>query len=248
MTPPVKFRRVNWYPDDWLSGTTELSIEEEGAYGRICNLIYSKGCPIPDNDRWLAGSCRVSTRKWRTLRQSLIDKGKITINDGIIHQERCEKELEKAAKRARKQAESGAKGGRKRAENIWKSAELHTKPLENNDPAQASAQASLKPARATTTATATATATKSKNDDYAFDGKVIRLNERDFSKWDEAFQAIPDLRASLQNRDDWLANQPESDRRSWYISTSNWLAKQNTRALAERTASLDDEYDPDFIN
>ncbi len=34
-----KFRRVNWYPDDWLSGTTELSLEEEGAYGRICMLI-----------------------------------------------------------------------------------------------------------------------------------------------------------------------------------------------------------------
>ena len=77
---------------------------------------------------------------------------------------------------------------------------------------------------------------------------VIRLNWRDFTKWSEAYQAIPDLRALLQSRDDWLASIPEDERRNWFISTSNYLAKQNTRALAERAAGVDDEYDPDFIN
>ena len=252
-----KFRRVDWYPDDWLSGTTELSLEEEGAYGRICMLIYSKGRPIPDNDRWLASSCRVSTRKWRTLRRALIDKGKITVSDGMIHQERCEKELEKAATSARKQAESGAKGGRKRAENalktsrkrdenIWEPAEPDANHLENNNQGQARLKRASSP-RARLPSPSPSPTT-SKNDDYAFDGVVIRLNWRDYTKWSEAFRAIPDLRASLQNRDDWLATRPESEQLSWFISTSNYLAKQNAGALAEQVGGQDDEYDPDFIN
>ena len=140
MKPRTTLRRADFYPDDWLAGTTELSLEEEGAYIRVCALIYSKNQPIPDNERWLAGACRVSLRKWTTLRQSLLDAGKITIEDGLIHQHRCEYELEKAAKRARKCAENGAKGGRKSAEIRG----ISPKPLETHDTVEATAQASLK--------------------------------------------------------------------------------------------------------
>ena len=234
-----KMRRFDMYPDDWLAGTSELTLEEEAAYLRICLLIYSRGGAINDNDRWLAGMCRISPRMWRKLRQILIDNRKITVSDGLIHVERCRKELEKYAKMVRKQAESGSKGGRVTAERYR---EIN----KNKPPLQASATASLKPARALPSPSPSPKISKS--DDYAFDGTVIRLKERDFTKWAEAFQAIPDLRASLQNRDDWLANQPEDDQRHWFISTSNWLANQNTRALAEQKASQDDEYDPDFIN
>ncbi len=137
-----KLRRTDFYPDDWLAGTVELTLEEEGSYIRICALIYSKGRPIPDNNRWLAGMCRISTRKWRTLRQALIDKEKITISDGLIHQQRCRKELERAAKTARNRAESGSSGGRKTAE---RRANL----LQSQKTAPANAPATLKLARAT---------------------------------------------------------------------------------------------------
>ena len=241
MTAPIKLRRTDFYSDDWLAGTVELTLEEEGAFIRICALIYSKGRPIPDDDRWLSSMFRVSTRKWQTLRQALIEKEKITISDGLIHQERCRKELEKGANIARKRAESGAKGRRKLAEQSAKA-------LTDNDTGQASGQANTH-ARATPSPSPSPSPTTSKkNGDYAFDGVVIRLNWRDFTRWAEAYQAIPDLRALLQSRDDWLASIPEDERRNWFISTSNYLAKQNTRALAERAASQDDEYDPDFIN
>ena len=128
-----KGRRVDFYPDDWLAGTLELTIEEEGAYARVCFLIYSKGGPLPDNDRWLAGMCRVSTRRWRALRHALADKGKIEIRDGRIYQARCERELEKARIRARKLAEIGSNGGRK-------SAEARAKSLKRNGTDQAKAQ------------------------------------------------------------------------------------------------------------
>ena len=236
MTTPVKLRRADFYPDDWLAGTVELTLEEEGAFIRICSLIYSKGRPIPDKDRWLASMCRVSTRRWRTLRQALVDKEKITISDGLIHQERCRKELEKGANIARKRAESGAKGGRK-------SAEQSAKALADNDTGQASGGPATH-ARATPSPSPTT----SKKEDYAFDGTVIRLNWRDYSRWADAYRAIPDIRALLQSRDDWLATRPEGEQRNWFVSTSNYLAKQNAGALAEQIGGQDDEYDPDFIN
>ncbi len=86
-----------------------------------------------------------------------------------------------------------------------------------------------------------------KNDtknDYAFSGAIVRLTWQNFSAWQEAYKAIPDLRAALQQRDDWLAKLPESDRRrkDWFVPTSNWLANQNKRARVEP------DYDPDVIH
>ena len=237
-----KMRRFDMYPDDWLTGTMDLTPEEEAVYLRICLSIYSKGCPIPDNDRWLAGSCRVSTRKWRTLRQALIDKGKITASDGLIYQERCEKEIEKAAKRARVQAESGAKGGRKRAENalktsrkrdenIWETAEQDMEPNKNNGAGRRGAQASLKPARALPSPSPSPSPTSKKN--YAFAGKVIKLTQNDLTTWRNSYSAIPDIRASLQSRDDWLATQPEEVQLKWFVSTSAVMKREHERALVE---------------
>ncbi len=134
-----KPRRADFYADDWLSGPMDLSIDEEGAYIRVCALIYSKGRSIPDNERWLAGMCRVSTRRWRKLRHGLIDKGKITVMDGWIHQQRCEFELNRMAERSQKQAENVAKRWRKSAESepkvSRKSAESEPKVNRENDEA-----------------------------------------------------------------------------------------------------------------
>ena len=224
MTPPVKLRRTDFYPDDWIAGTMELTLEEEGAYIRICALIYSKGKPILDNDRWLAGMCRVSTRKWRLLRQALINKQKITISDGVIHQERCRKELEKAMEVSRKRAESGSKGGQTTATR-------YTKPNKNKTPEPANATAGLNLARATPSPSPSPSTSKK---DYAFAGKVIKLSEKDLTTWRNSYSAIPDIRASLQSRDDWLATQPEGDQRKWFISTSVVLKREHERALADR--------------
>ncbi len=132
-----KPRRADFYADDWLSGTMDLSIDEEGAYIRVCALIYSKGRSIPDDDRWLAGMCRVSTRRWRKLRHGLIDKGKITVMDGLVRQQRCEFELKRMAERSQKQAENVAKRWRKSVESEpkvnRKNDEAGHNPLENRD-------------------------------------------------------------------------------------------------------------------
>ncbi len=92
---------------------------------------------------------------------------------------------------------------------------------------------------------------RKKDSDYAFSGAIVRLTWRDFATWLEAYKAIPDLRAALQKRDDWLATLPASDRRrkDWFLPTSNWLEKETKRHLAEQAqAQGSDAYDPDVIH
>lgn len=64
---------------------------------------------------------------------------------------------------------------------------------------------------------------------FAFHGRVVRLNDLDFRRWQKSFPAL-DLKAELQARDDWLADQPATDQGRWFNSTSSLLAKKQTAA------------------
>lgn len=105
------------YHSDALAGMLSLSLEERGAYQTVLDLIYDRGGPIADNERLLAGYMGCSIRKWRSLRQALIDQGKLVLANGLLSNSRAEKEIENDAKTRRKLAENGSKGGHKRAEN-----------------------------------------------------------------------------------------------------------------------------------
>lgn len=63
---------------------------------------------------------------------------------------------------------------------------------------------------------------------YAFEGKIIKLTQVDFEKWQKAY---PDLNlfAELLQRDDYLATQPPDEQKRWYMSTSAFFIKQNER-------------------
>ena len=74
-----------------------------------------------------------------------------------------------------------------------------------------------------------------KEQDYAVAGEVIRLRRDDFEKWQVAYPDI-DLRAVLQARDDWLKDQPEPERKRWFNSTSNFLARKQQEARAAKKA------------
>lgn len=52
---------------------------------------------------------------------------------------------------------------------------------------------------------------------YAFEGRIIRLAEADFSNWQETFHGIADLRAELANYDLWFdENATGKGRTQWY--------------------------------
>ena len=91
------------YHSDALAGFMSLTLEERGAYQTLLDLIYDRGGPILDNERLLAGYMGCSVRKWRLLREQLIEKRKIRLNDaGEITNDRAEKEFENDAKTARR--------------------------------------------------------------------------------------------------------------------------------------------------
>ncbi len=109
------------YPSNFISGTLGLTLEEKGAYSLVLDLIYDRGRPIPDDARYIAGVCGCSVRKWNAIRDRLVELGKIVVSDGLISNNRAEKEIEKAAKSSEERSESGRKGGIKSAENRSKS-------------------------------------------------------------------------------------------------------------------------------
>lgn len=148
------------YGGDFVLGTMSLSLEEKGAYSLCLDLIYDRGGPIPDDARWLAGVCGVSLRKWKGIRDRLIETGKLVEKDGHLMNARAGRELAERADEAEEHAENGAKGGRKRAENALKTArkvdenaakrgqkvdENEAVSRENNDLAQAGLKPNQKP-------------------------------------------------------------------------------------------------------
>ena len=118
------------YHSDALTGFMSLTLEERGAFQTLLDLIYDRGGPIINNDRLLAGYMGVSLRKWAALRDTLVSKCKITIEDGHITNSRAIFEIEKSLKTSRKHAENGSKGGHK-------SGETRKNANENNDSDQA---------------------------------------------------------------------------------------------------------------
>lgn len=108
----MKVRRIDFSPDEWLSGVLNLKADQRGCYITILMLIYSHGGPIVDDDRDLAHACNVTTRKWKFIRDFLLSKGKIFITeDGLIFNKRCRIELEKAINRTQKARENARNGG-----------------------------------------------------------------------------------------------------------------------------------------
>lgn len=119
---------------DALNGYMGLTLEQRGAYTTILDLLYDSdwAIGIPDRERWLAGHLNVSVRRWKGLREELIQAGKIDLVDGMISNKRYRIERENAASLSRKRSESGASGGEK-------SGETRKKASKNNAPSEANA-------------------------------------------------------------------------------------------------------------
>ena len=90
----TKMNFVYYCADDMLNGTMTLSVEEELAYRRIVDLIYSTSNQLEDNGRmsWMTKL----EDKWQSVRDKLVSKNKIQIENGFIKVERCTEEIDKA--------------------------------------------------------------------------------------------------------------------------------------------------------
>ncbi len=74
------------YHSDALTGYIILTLEERGAYTTLLDLMYDRGAPIHGNERLNAGYMGCSVRKYRSILNSLVDKGKVQmLADGRLN-------------------------------------------------------------------------------------------------------------------------------------------------------------------
>lgn len=94
------------YPRDFIEGTIGMPFELKVTYSFVLDLIYMQGGNLPDDGRYIAGLLGVSLRKWASLREGLIEAGKIAVSGEFLTNYRAVSELETTAKHSRKQAEN----------------------------------------------------------------------------------------------------------------------------------------------
>lgn len=114
----TKARRFDFYPDDWLAGTVELTAADRGVFITICALIYSRGKRI--NSTLVAQHTALHGNALNASLNRLLHRSKITRNGEEIGQKRCENELKKARKRVGKAAQNA----RKRWDNTSKNNDI----------------------------------------------------------------------------------------------------------------------------
>ena len=114
----MKIRRVDFSPDEWLAGTRDLTAEERGLYWDCCALMYSRGGPIADDERWLGKALAVDVRMWRRIRCRLLILGKLreVSVDGRPHliNDRSEREIAKATGRISQARDAAEESARRR--------------------------------------------------------------------------------------------------------------------------------------
>lgn len=112
------------YPRDFIDGTAGMPFELKGAYSILLDLIYLQGGNLPDDPRYISGLLGVSVRKWKSLRNSLIEIGKIQVSGEFLTNYRAVSELEKLAKYQDKQAENAS--GPRKNKGLEKPRQSHT--------------------------------------------------------------------------------------------------------------------------
>ena len=80
-------RGQDWYKRDpiaFMDAVQGMSPEVIGAYAVIIDLLYARAGETPRDDHHLAGIMGCSTRKAKSLTDTLIEKGKIEVRDGLV--------------------------------------------------------------------------------------------------------------------------------------------------------------------
>jgi uncharacterized protein YdaU (DUF1376 family) len=131
------------YPGDFIGGTVGLTLEERGAYSLLLDLMYQRGGPIEDDDRWISRVCECPLQRWRKIRSKLLTMGKLFLEKGRLANRRVQLETNYARQKISQLVESGRRGGLVKAMNSGRKIEV-SEPAANeiNDLALASASPS----------------------------------------------------------------------------------------------------------
>jgi len=104
---------VDWWPEDALKGMDILEPMEELAYRRILDLIYATNDQLMDDPKRMMRMTKTG-KKWTAIRKTLIELGKIYVENGFIKNEKCTKHLIAARTRIEQNALAGKISAEKR--------------------------------------------------------------------------------------------------------------------------------------
>lgn len=100
-----------WIADYWAD-TPHLTCEQHGAYLLLLMAYWRNGGPLPNDDRRLAGICKLSLHKWKNI--SVPIREFFEVSENYWTQDRAERELRNARKIQEDRQKSGALGAAKR--------------------------------------------------------------------------------------------------------------------------------------
>lgn len=64
----------------------QLHVDLRGHWSLVTDLFYEHGGPLPNNDRWMAMMLFCDVRKWKRIREQLLEHKLVFIgDDGLIH-------------------------------------------------------------------------------------------------------------------------------------------------------------------
>lgn len=220
------------FVDDYEAATAHLTIEEDGAYMRLLRLCWrTPRCSIPDDADWIMRRMRVDRTTYDRLIVPIIAEF-FRRARGRIYQKRLLQEFDYAVSAKRAKSEAGKRGGIAKARKNNGNLSSNATDLPE---AKGWQNASPQPQPHSNPPTPLPDSGKV----YAFEGRTVKLNQRDFDQWAQSYHAIADLRAELQGLDDWLHG-PKSDnakRRDWFRIVSRSLGRKHD----ERVAAKQDE-------
>lgn len=127
------------YPRDFIEGTIGMDFELKGAYRLVLDLIYMQGGNLPDDARYISGLLGCAVRRWKTIREELLARGKLEVVGDCLTNKRADKELEILRKFQSKQRENRARPN--------KNKDLQSPPSDHTEPeAEATSVASARDA------------------------------------------------------------------------------------------------------
>ena len=83
------------------------------------------------------------------------------------------------------------------------------------------------------------------NKKYSFVGKIIKLTDMDFERWQKAYPEL-NLYAELLQRDAWLQSEPPDVQKKWFLSTSQFFSNQNERRKLQHNEFVSNDNDGRF--
>lgn len=191
------------YVADYRADTAHLSAAQHGAYLLLIMHYWSTGA-LPDDDGQLARIACLTAKEWAKARPVV----QAFFADGWKHK-RVDTEIARAEFKHERRSEAGKRGGIASANAKQNSSNAGS----NAQPSSSQPESERKED--------TADAVPPSVAPYAFESGVIRLKQKDFDQWKQAFSHL-DLPAELLALTEWASQQPK-----WFFALSGALAKRN---------------------